>query len=138
MSSGAVVLAQGLSDVRPVFKVEITALMGSEAGAVAKAVFMSVGERGVPVVMERLGWAERASGRRTRAVTVWLRERASEMTREPVRPLAPRRRTRIVKDERGDGIIGGLGLSRYQGQRGLIVYAFWLPFVNLRQGGLSG
>ncbi len=108
MSSGAVVLAQGLSDVRPVFRAEITALMGSEAGAVAKAVFMSVRERGVPVVMERLGWAERASGRRTRAVMVWLRESASEMTREPVRPLAPRRRTRIVGDEGGDSSIGGL------------------------------
>ena len=56
---------------------------------------MSDWASGVPVVTERFGRAERDSGRRTRAVTVWLRDSASEMTREPVRPLAPRRRIRI-------------------------------------------
>lgn len=96
MSSGAVVFAQGLSEVRPVFRVEMTAFMGSDGGAAVNAFLMSDLERGVPVWMETLGWAERASGRRTSAVMVWLRERASERTREPVRPLAPRTRTRIV------------------------------------------
>lgn len=108
MSSGAVVLAQGLSDVRPVFKVEMTALMGSDLGALAKAVLMSVWDIGVPGTMVTLGWAERASGLRTSAVTVWLRERASERTREPVRPLAPRSRTRIVLDELVDDAVGRL------------------------------
>lgn len=89
-------LAQGLSLVRAVFSVEMTAVMGSDLGAEAKAWEMSVGVRGVPVMMERLACGVRASGRRTRAVTVWLRARASARARPPVRPLAPRRRIRIV------------------------------------------
>ena len=39
---GEVVLAQGLSLVRPVFNVDMTALMGSDLGALAKALEMSV------------------------------------------------------------------------------------------------
>lgn len=46
--------------------------------------------------MDRLFWDVRASGRRTRAVIVCWRERASVMTWAPVRPLAPRRRMRIM------------------------------------------
>ena len=38
---GEVVLAQGLSLVRAVFNVEMTALMGSDFGASAKALEMS-------------------------------------------------------------------------------------------------
>lgn len=104
MSSGAVVFAQGLSDVRPVLRVEITARMGSEEGAEAKAFLMSSWERGVPEMRVRSGWVGMASGRRTRAVMVWERERASERTRVPVRPLAPRRRRRIACWERDEKI----------------------------------
>lgn len=125
MSFGAVVWAHGLSDVRPVFKVEMTALMGSDFGAVAKAVLMSAWESGVPVTMETLGWAERASGLRTSAVTVWLRERASEMTREPVRPLAPSSRTRIISDQAVDDAVGR---SDYMDEFGVI-------FANCSHGG---
>ena len=89
-------LAQGLSLVRAVFRVDITAFMGSDGGAAAKTLVMSEGLSGVPVMRVRLGWGARASGRRIRAVTVWLRARASARAREPVRPEAPRRRTRIV------------------------------------------
>lgn len=38
---GDVVLAQGLSLVRPVFNVDMTALMGSDPGALAKELEMS-------------------------------------------------------------------------------------------------
>lgn len=74
----------------------MTARTGSESGAAAKAREMSVGSRGVPVTTVRLRCGLRASGRRTRAVTVWLRARASARARAPVRPLAPRRRILIV------------------------------------------
>ena len=95
---GDVGFAQGLSLVRPVFRVDITALMGSEGGAAAKAADTSVGERALPPMMERLGCGGRAAGRRTRAVTVWFRARASARARVPVRPVAPRRRMRIFGD----------------------------------------
>lgn len=89
-------LAQGLSLVRAVLRVDMTALMGSDGGALANAVDMSVEDRGVPGTMDRLARGGRASGRRTRAVIVCLRARASATAREPVRPVAPRRRMRIA------------------------------------------
>ena len=89
-------MAQGLSLVRAVFSAERTARMGSDPGAEAKALETSARLSGVPVMMERFGCGARASGRRTMAVTVWLRARASAMAREPVLPLPPRTRIRIV------------------------------------------
>ena len=47
--------AQGLSLVRAVLRVDMTALMGSDGGALAKAADTSAGDRGVPGMMERLG-----------------------------------------------------------------------------------
>ena len=69
--------------------------MGSEEGALAKAAWISAFWVGVPVIGVREGWVWRTSGRRTRAVIVWERERASVRTWAPVRPEAPRRRMRI-------------------------------------------
>ena len=46
--------AQGLSLVRAVLRVDMTALMGSDGGALANAADMSVRFRGVPGIMERL------------------------------------------------------------------------------------
>ncbi len=89
------VLAHGLSLVRPELRVEMTALMGSDGGADLNAALMSAALRGVPVRIERLGCRARESGLRTSAVTLWLRERASVIMSLPVRPEAPRRRTRI-------------------------------------------
>ena len=74
-------------------------MMGSDFGALAKALAMSAWEREEPVLIERLACGWRESGRRTRAVTVWERDRASARTEEPVRPLAPRRKMRIVRSD---------------------------------------
>ena len=89
----------GLSPARPLLSVETTALMGSDFGALANALAMSAWERGEPVLMERLACGWRESGRRTRAVTVWERDKASARTEEPVRPLAPRRKIRMVRSD---------------------------------------
>ena len=99
--AGAVGLAHGLSLVRPLFKVDTTALMGSDWGALAKVLVMSSVESGEPVVMDTLlAWVARVSGLRTRAEMVWPLRRASEMMAVPVRPLAPRSRIRMVNNER--------------------------------------
>ena len=40
--------------MRPLFKVDTTALMGSDLGALAKVLAMSPAESGEPVVMDKL------------------------------------------------------------------------------------
>ena len=72
--AGAVGFAQGRSLVRPLLSVLTTTRIGSEAGALSKAAAMSVRFSGVPVTRERLGWVlvGMDSGRRTRAVTVYM------------------------------------------------------------------
>lgn len=93
--------AKGLSLVRRGLRVVITTSTGFWDAD--RAVEMSDLFSGEPWIifnrpLELLGWfamvglVERLSGLRARAVTAWLRSRASFRTRTPVRPVAPRRR----------------------------------------------
>lgn len=105
----------------------MTARMGSAAGAEAKAERMSVAERGVPCWIERedglaAAAAARAAGRRTSAVTLWFRDRASVRTWVPVRPVAPRRRMCMVKGLR-KGVSSQLNCKvKWDGGMGEILY----------------
>lgn len=66
------------------------------SGGVCSAVSMSLTEVGEPVVKVRLGWTVDGE-ERARAVMVWDLERRDLRMREPLRPVAPRRRTCILR-----------------------------------------
>ena len=94
--------ANGLSDVRTVFRV-IIAAEGDRGGdceaAVERARRISASERGEPVTTVRPGRGARLLEVRTRATAVWSWERSSDTTCCPVRPLAPRRRKCMAFDD---------------------------------------
>lgn len=70
---------------------------GMSPWTAVKAFSTSEGSIGVPFTMVRPSLAGTDEGFRIRAVTVWPRCNASLMTREPVCPLPPMTRKRMMK-----------------------------------------
>ena len=90
---GDMVFANGESDARRALR---ATMMAEMLGVAAKALSISACCRQEPCmrVSPARCWTVDAS--RTSAVTVWPRDRAFLMTREPVRPLPPRIRKCMV------------------------------------------
>ena len=91
---GAIDLAKGESDARCAFRVVMITVIGvGEAEIALKISSTLVGE---PLTIVRPSWGDNLSGFRTSAVMCMPRAIASERTRDPVRPVAPIRRTPLL------------------------------------------
>ena len=91
---GAIDLAKGESDARGAFRVVMITVIGvGEADIAVKMSSILVGE---PLTIVRPVCGNNLSGFRTSAVTCMPRAMASERTEDPVRPVAPIKRTPLL------------------------------------------